>query len=106
VLGALAKAHREGRVIALNTLARQQRILPDRAEQVLERAAALGWAVRSERDGWVLARDPSTIHIAEVYRAFVFDADAVGVPQTDLGLSLRDYLERGKSDESGGLPPP
>ena len=90
VLGALANAHREGRVIALNTLARQQRILPDRCEQILERAAALGWAARTERDGWVLARDPSTIHIAEVYRAFVFEADAVGVPETDLGLSLRD----------------
>jgi len=94
VLAALAKAHRDGRVIALNTLARQQRILPDRAEQVLERAAALGWAARTERDGWVLARDASTINISDVYRAFVFDADAVGVPETDLGLSLRDYLEK------------
>jgi membrane protein len=105
VLGALAKAHREGRVIALNTLARQQRILPDRCEQILERAAALGWAARTERDGWVLARDASTIHIAEVYRAFVFDADAVGVPESDLGLSLRDYLDRPAASERHFLPP-
>jgi membrane protein len=105
VLGALAEAHREGRVIGLNTLARQQRILPDRCEQILERAAVLGWAARTERDGWVLARDASTIQIAEIYRAFVFDADAVGVPQTDLGLSLRDYLERPAASERDYVSP-
>jgi len=99
VLGALAQAHREGLVIGLNTLARQQRILPDRCEQILERAAMLGWATRTDRDGWVLARDASTIQMAEIYRAYVFDADAVGVPQIDLGLSLRDYLERPQAPE-------
>ena len=105
VLGALAEAHREGHVIGLNTLARQQRILPDRCEQILERAAVLGWAARTERDGWVLARDASTIQIAEIYRAFVFDADAVGVPQTDLGLSLRDYLQRPAASERDYVSP-
>src|SRR5205823_9597042 len=90
VLGALARAHREGRAVRLNTLARQQRILPDRCEQILERAAALGWAARTDRDGWVLTRDAASIQVAEVYRAFVFDADAVGVPEDNLGLSLRD----------------
>src|SRR6267378_3990715 len=99
VLSALARAHQDGRVVPLNSLARQLRILPDRCEQILERARALGWAARTERDGWVLARDASTIHIAEVYRAFVFDADAVGVPESDLGLSLRDYLDRPQASE-------
>jgi len=105
VLGALAQAHRAGEVIGLNTLARQQRILPDRCEQILERAAALGWAARTERDGWVLARDASTIRIAEIYRAYVFDVDAIGVPQTDLGLSLRDYLERPPTTQRPELSP-
>ena len=105
VLGALAQAHREGLVIGLNTLARQQRILPDRCEQILERAAMLGWATRTDRDGWVLARDASTIQMAEIYRAYVFDADAVGVPQIDLGLSLRDYLERPQAPERPTLTP-
>jgi len=63
-------------------------------EEILERAKALGWAVRTEKDRWVLARDPSTIHLADVYRTFVFDADAVGVPEADLALSLRDFLQR------------
>jgi len=94
VLGALARAHGEGRVLPLNALARQQRLLPDRCEQILERAAALGWAARTERDGWVLARDAAQIQVADIYRAFVFDADAVGVPQADLGLSLRDFVQR------------
>ena len=106
VLGALARAHQEGRVVPLNTLAREYRILPDRCEQILERAAALGWAARTERDGWVLARDAATIRVAEIYRAFVFDADAVGVPEADLGLSLRDFLNKEKSDEPRVLPPP
>jgi membrane protein len=94
VLSHLARAHRDGRVVPLNRLARELRVLPDRVEEILERAKALGWAARTEKDRWVLARDPSTIHIADVYRAFIFDADAVGVPQADLGLSLRDFLQR------------
>ena len=105
VLTALARAHEEGRVVPLNTLARELRILPDRCEQILVRAAEHGWAARTERDGWVLARDASTVRLADVYRAFVFDADAVGVPETDLGLSLRDYLGRDKADDSRLSPP-
>jgi len=98
VLSALTRAHRQGRTVQLNALARQLRLLPDRVEQILERAAALGWAARTERDGWVLTRDATTIEVAEVYRAFVFDAEAVGVPEGDLGLSLRDFVQREETD--------
>jgi membrane protein len=94
VLGALARAHREGRVVPLNRLAREQRLLPDRCEEILERAAALRWAARTERDGWVLSRDASRIQVGDIYRAFVFDAEAVGVPEADLALSLRDFVQR------------
>ena len=100
VLGALARAHREGRVLVLNKLAREQRILPDRCEQTLERAAARGWVARTERgDGYVLARDASQIQVSDIYRAFVFDAGAVGVPTAHLGLSLRDFVQQEDSDE-------
>jgi len=100
VLGALARAHREGRVLMLTRLAREQRILPDRCEQILERAAARGWVARTERgDGYVLARDASQIQVSDIYRAFVFDADAVGVPPAHLGLSLRDFVQQEDSDE-------
>ena len=94
VLATLARVHREGRVVALNSLSRQLRLLPDRVEEILERAAARGWVARTERDGWLLSRDADAIRIADVYRAYVFDADRVGVPEADLGLSLRDFLKR------------
>jgi len=41
----------------------------------------------------IVARDASALRIADIYRAFVFDADAVGMPP-DLELSLRDYLAK------------
>jgi membrane protein len=105
VLTALARAHQEGRVVPLNTLAQELRILPDRCEQILVRAAQHGWVARTERDGWVLARDAASIRVADIYRAFVFDADALGLPEPDLGLSLRDYLGKEKTDEPPSSPP-
>jgi membrane protein len=98
VLGALARAHGEGRVVRLSALARELRVLPDRCEAILERAAARGWAARTEADGWVLARDAGVIRVADVYRAYVFDAEAVGV-QPDLAVSLRDFLAKEAANE-------
>lgn len=106
VLGILARAHAEGRVVPLNRLSRELRLLPDRVEEILERARALGWAARTEKDRWVLARDASSIRLGEVYRMFVFDADAVGVPEADLGLSLRDFLQKDIRHEAPSSPPP
>ncbi|HET7671621.1 MAG TPA: YihY family inner membrane protein [Burkholderiales bacterium] len=105
VLGALARAHADGRTVPLNVLARDLRLLPDRVEEILERAKALGWAARTEKDRWVLARDAQSIRVAEVYRMFVFDADAVGVPEADLGLSLRDFLQREVKHDASSPPP-
>src|SRR3954468_2152569 len=99
VLSQLARAHQQGRMVPLNGLARELRVLPDRVEEILERAKALGWAARTEKDRWVLARDPASITLGDVYRTFVFDADAVGMPQTDLGLSLRDFLQKDLTDK-------
>jgi membrane protein len=100
MLAALARAHAEGRVVPLNALARRLRLVPERCEEMLERARALHWVARTDKEGWVLSRDPASIRLADVYRNFVFDADAVGVPEADLALSLRDYLGRDKPDES------
>lgn len=100
VLRALARAHANGCVVRLNPLARELRMLPDRCEAILERAAARGWARRTEGgDAWVLARDASAIRIADVYRVYVFDAEAVGV-HPDLGLSLREYLAKETGNEA------
>jgi membrane protein len=100
LLGALAilgRAHAVGKVMSLNGLARELRTQPYRLEQVLARAAGRGWVARTERDGWLLARDPATIRLADLYREFVFDAEAVGVSEADLGLSLQDYIAREKA---------
>jgi len=96
VLAILARAHGEGRVMALNRIARQMRLQPYRCEEVLERAAALGWAARTDGESWVLARDADSIRVQDVYREFVFDSAAVGIGEAELGLSLRQYSAREK----------
>ena len=96
-LSILARAHGEGKVISLNALARELRTHPYRCEEVLLRAAARGWVARTDKDGWVLARDAESIRVADLYSEFVFDSAAVGVAEADLGLSLREYAARGKA---------
>jgi len=99
LLGALiilGRAHAVGKVISLNALAREMRTQPYRVEQVLVRAARRGWVARTERDGWLLARDPATIPLTDLYRELVFDAEALGVAEADLGLSLQEYIARRK----------
>ena len=79
------------------TLAREVGILPYRAEAILERGAALGWVARAERDNWLLARDAHAIKVDDVYRAFVYDADSVGVTDADLELSLHQFTQEKKA---------
>ena len=95
-LSILARAHGEGRVVSLNAIARELRTQPYRCEEVLERAAARGWAARTEKETWVLARDAGSIRLVDLYQEFVFDSVAVGVAEADLGLSLREYAARGR----------
>ena len=94
VLGALARAHADGRVLTLRRLTALLRLLPHRCEEILERCRGRGWTARTEKDGWVLARDSASIRLEELFRAFVYDAEATGVPVGDLGLSLKDYTDR------------
>jgi membrane protein len=96
VLSILARTHSEGKVMTINRIARSMRLQPYRCEEVLERAAALGWAARTDKEGWVLAHDAASIRVADIYREFVYDAAAVGVPDADLPLTLREYSGREK----------
>ncbi len=96
VLSMLEQAQEKGRVPPLRHLARQARLLPYECERILERAAELGWAARAEGEGWVLARDPETVKVEDVFRAFVYDAAASGVSQADFGLSLREFARRNR----------
>lgn len=99
VLGVLARAHADGRIVRLRHIARRLRVLPYRSERVLERMASLGWTVRTEKDGWVLARDPGSLTLEDVYRRFAFDAAAVGLGDVDLGLSLREYSQKEQGND-------
>src|SRR3989442_1435625 len=93
-LSVLARAHQDGRVVSLKRIYCHLRILPYRCERVLERAARLGWAARTARDGWVLSRDPETLRVADVFRAFVYDAEAIGIPESEFGLTIREFSQK------------
>jgi membrane protein len=70
-------AHGEGRVLRTNELRARVRLPQEQCEELLERLSRPGWVTRASGDGWVLARDAAEIRLADVYRQFVFDPDAV-----------------------------
>ena len=96
VLGALARAQPDGRILTLRRITAMVRLMPHRCEEILERSRRLGWTTRTEKDGWVLTRDAAGIGVRDLFRAFVFDAEAAGVQDADLGLSLKEYAEKEK----------
>ena len=96
VLASLARAHAEGRLVKLNDVAAELRVLPYRVEQILEQTAKLRWTAHLGKDRWVLSRDAASIPLDEVYQAFAYDAAAVGIGEDDLGLSLQEYAEKGR----------
>jgi membrane protein len=93
VLGVLTRAQAEGRTISAASLAKQVGMLPYRAEMILERGAVLGWVAKAEKENWLLARDANSIKVDDVYRAFVYDAETVGVTDADLELSLHQFTQ-------------
>ena len=56
----------------------------------------LGWTARTDKDGWVLARDADDLRVADLYRAFAFDAEAWGITDVDLSLTLRQFASKEK----------
>jgi membrane protein len=94
VLSVLARAQKAGGPVRLRQISNQLRLMPHRCEAVLERAARLGWTARTDRDGWVLARDAALLPVAAIYKAFAFDADTWGIGQPELALNLREYSDQ------------
>lgn len=78
VLGALARAQDAGEVLPLKRIAALAGVMPHRCELALERCARLGWVAKTEKDGWVLSRDPDSLRVADVYRAFALDPALTG----------------------------
>jgi len=97
VFSVLARAQKEGGPVRLREISRQLRLMPHRCEAVLERAARLGWAARTDKDGWVLARDADLLQVADIYKAFAFDAETWQVGQSDLSLNLSEYSMKEKT---------
>lgn len=102
VLGVLARAQDGGQVLPLTRIAARAGVMPHRCEVALERCAGLGWAAKTEKDGWVLSRDADTIRVADVYRAFVLDPELTGERLAEhwkhidvsLGETLRQISEK------------
>jgi membrane protein len=97
VLSVLARAQGEGGPVRLRQISKQLRLMPHRCEAVLERAARLGWTARTDKDGWVLVRDSDLLPVAEVYKAFAFDAETWQIGPTDLTVNLREYASKEKT---------
>jgi len=96
VISVLVRAQNKGGPVRLAQISNQVRLMPHRCEAALERAARLGWTARTERDAWVLARDADTLRVADLYRAYAFDAETWGLAETDLGLTLREFASKEK----------
>jgi len=94
VLAVLARAQKSGGPVRLRQISTQLRLMPHRCEAVLERAARLGWTARTDKDGWVLARDAALLPVAAIYKAFAFDADTWGIGQPEIALNLREYSDK------------
>ena len=96
VLSILARTQEKGGPMRLAQISNQVRVVPHRCEAVLERAGRLGWTARTDKDGWVLARDADDLRVADLYRAFAFDAEAWGITDVDLSLTLRQFASKEK----------
>ena len=94
VLAVLARAQKSGGPVRLRQISNELRLMPHRCEAVLERAARLGWTARTDKDGWVLAREAALLPVAAIYKAFAFDADTWGIGQPELALNLREYSDK------------
>lgn len=110
VLRILARARRSEGALPLTQIARRAKLPPERCEHVLERCAAQGWAARTDRDNWLLARDASSVALGQVVSAFAINAEALRaqVPPalaeqlTRAGQSLTMTLQDLEGDEEAG----
>lgn len=110
VLRILARARRSEGALPLTQIARRAKLPPERCEHVLERCAAQGWAARTDRDSWLLARDASSVALGQVVSAFAINAEALRaqVPPalaeqlTRAGQSLTMTLQDLEGEEEAG----
>ena len=97
VLRGLAHAQQAAQVLSVAQLAAAAGLPRDETETLLERLAGAGWALKSSSGRWALACDPERVTVAQVYREFVFQPDALD------GVSGDDAQEALLRDLSGRL---
>jgi len=83
-------ARRQGD-LGVGRIAAQTGLTPERCERVLERCARLGWAARTGKDSWLLARDAGVVRVADVVGAFAID---VGALRAQVSPRLAEHFER------------
>jgi membrane protein len=91
VLGVLARAQAVGKVVSAMAISKEVGLMPHRVEEILDRALALGWVASAQKETWLLTRSADSLRLDEIYRAFVFDPDSVGIGERDLGRSLLEF---------------
>ncbi|MEK6592150.1 MAG: YihY family inner membrane protein [Pseudomonadota bacterium] len=87
ILRILWQAQQKGEVVVLSQLHGAVKVRLERIEAILEKMLGATWVSRAAPPGWVLSRDPANIKVEEVYRLFVFRAEAqVPARQSDAEL--------------------
>ena len=90
-LNMLWRAHQTGEVVALSNLHPVVKVRVDHLEKILAALSGAGWVARSGPNGWVLCHDAATIKVEDIYRLFVFHADA-HVPARHASAELDSLL--------------
>ncbi|MCW5624701.1 MAG: YihY family inner membrane protein, partial [Burkholderiales bacterium] len=92
LLSLLRRTQERGGVSSLATLSRDARLAPDDVEALLDRMRRHGWVARSAGAGWLLARDPRTLPVADVWHEFAFRGDALRKEARAAGIGA--FVER------------
>jgi membrane protein len=73
ILQALYHSLETGELTNVPMLRKHLRLGIEDIEDVLQRLNSVSWVRKAAGEGWVLARDPAQLTVADVYRLFVFD---------------------------------
>lgn len=87
ILRILWQSQQNGEVVVLSRLHGAVKVRVERIEAILEAMLGAAWVSRAAPSGWVLSRDPAAIKVEDVYRLFVFRADAQ-MPSRDSDAEL------------------
>ncbi|MBX9810807.1 MAG: YihY family inner membrane protein [Burkholderiales bacterium] len=91
ILKILWHAHRKGEVVRLSQLHGVVKVSVERIESILDKMIGAAWVSRVMPAGWVLNRDPGAIKVEDVYRLFVFSAEA-RVPAREADAELATLM--------------